>query len=359
LVDEKRLRQVLINLLGNAIKFTEKGQVILRVTVIAKPEFLIGENASRTLCFQIKDTGVGMTPEQIQKIFTPFEQVGDTQKQAEGTGLGLSISQKIVETMEGYIRVKSQQNVGSVFEFDIDCPLAEAWAQANAIANRQKITGYQGDRQTILVLDDSWENRSVIVHLLEPLGFRVIEACEGCEGLMQASQHQPDLIITDLAMPGMDGWEFLEQLRKTEALKDMIAVVSSASVFERDRQRSMDSGSNDFLPKPVRAEELYDMLAKHLDLTWIEEANMPTAQPKTRITMVIPPISELTILLDCAKKGQIKGLQEEFDKLAQLDETYQPFVEHLSQAAKGFNIQKIRQFLQEAIHEPALNSSKR
>jgi CheY-like chemotaxis protein len=136
-------------------------------------------------------------------------------------------------------------------------------------------------------------------------------------------------------------------------------VVSSASVFERDRQRSMDSGSNDFLPKPVRAEELYDMLAKHLDLTWIEEANMPTAQPKTRITMVIPPISELTILLDCAKKGQIKGLQEEFDKLAQLDETYQPFVEHLSQAAKGFNIQKIRQFLQEAIHEPALNSSKR
>lgn len=360
LVDEKRLRQVLINLLGNAVKFTEKGQVTLRITVVAKPESLVGENAVRTLCFQIEDTGVGMTAEQLQKIFIPFEQVGNTKKQSEGTGLGLSISQKIVETMGGNIRVRSQQEVGSVFEFDIDCPLAEAWAQTNAIAYRQNIIAYEGDCKTILVLDDSWENRSVILHLLEPLGFTVLEACDGNEGLLQAAQHQPDLIIIDLVMPGMDGWEFLKQLRQSEKLKDAIAVVSSANVFERDRQRSLDAGGTDFLPKPVRAEELYDMLAKHLDLTWIEEeSNIPIAQPKTSITTLIPPISELAILLDYAKKGQIKGLQEELDKLAQVDETYQPFVEHLSQAAKGFNIQKIRQFLQESIHKPALNSSKR
>jgi signal transduction histidine kinase/FixJ family two-component response regulator len=360
LVDEKRLRQVLINLIGNAVKFTEQGQVILRITVVAKPEFLVGENAARTLCFQIEDTGVGMTAEQVQKIFVPFEQVGDTQKKSEGTGLGLSISQKIVETMGGSIRVRSQQDVGSVFEFDVDCPLAEAWAQTQAIASRKKIVGYKGDRKTILILDDSWENRSVVLHLLEPLGFTVLEACDGNEGLIQANQHHPDLIITDLAMPGMDGWEFLKQLRQTEALKETIAVVSSASVFERDRQRSLDEGGTDFLPKPVRAEELSDMLAEHLKLTWIEEeSSFSAVQPKTNLTMIIPPLSELTILLDYAKKGQIKGLQAELDKLAQMDKTYQPFVDYLSQAAKGFNIQKIRQFLQESIQEPALNLSTR
>jgi signal transduction histidine kinase/FixJ family two-component response regulator len=356
LVDEKRLRQVLINLLGNAVKFTEQGQVTLRITVVAKPEFLVGENAARTLCFQIEDTGVGMTLDQVQKIFVPFEQVGDTKKQAEGTGLGLSISQKIVEGMGGSIRVRSLQDVGSVFEFEIDCSLAEAWAQTDAIARRQTITGYEGDPQTILVLDDSWENRSVILHLLEPLGFTVLEACDGYEGLTQAAQHHPDLIITDLAMPKMDGWEFLRQLRQAEELKDTIAVVSSASVFERDRQRSLDAGGTDFLPKPVRAEELYDMVAKHLDLTWVEaEAHTPAAQSKANLTLIIPPVSELAILLDYAKKGQIKGLQEELENLAQLNQSYQPFVNHLSQAAKGFNIQKIRQFLQESIPESTLN----
>jgi CheY-like chemotaxis protein len=350
----------LINLIGNAVKFTEQGQVILRITVVAKPEFLVGENAARTLCFPIEDTGVGMTAEQVQKIFVPFEQVGDTQKKSEGTGLGLSISQKIVETMGGSIRVRSQQDVGSVFEFDVDCPLAEAWAQTQAIASRKKIVGYKGDRKTILILEYSWENRSVVLHLLEPLGFTVLEACDGNEGLIQANQHHPDLIITDLAMPGMDGWEFLKQLRQTEALKETIAVVSSASVFERDRQRSLDEGGTDFLPKPVRAEELSDMLAEHLKLTWIEEeSSFSAVQPKTNLTMIIPPLSELTILLDYAKKGQIKGLQAELDKLAQMDKTYQPFVDYLSQAAKGFNIQKIRQFLQESIQEPALNLSTR
>jgi signal transduction histidine kinase/CheY-like chemotaxis protein len=355
LIDEKRLRQVLINLIGNAVKFTERGQVILRITVVTKPELLVGENASRTLCFQIEDTGVGMTPDQVEKIFTPFEQVGDTKKRSEGTGLGLSISQKIVEAMGGAIRVRSQFGVGSVFEFDIDCPLAEALAQT-ASTQRQKITGYEGDRKTILVLDDSWENRSVVLHLLEPLGFTILEACDGYEGLAQANQHHPDLIITDLAMPKMDGWEFLKQLRQNEELQDTIAIVSSASVFERDRQRSLDAGGTDFLPKPVRAEELYDMLAKHLELVWVEATEDAAAQAQANLTMVIPPISELTILLEYAKKGQIKGLKEELHKIAQLDQAYQPFVDYLAEAAKSFNIQKIRHFLQEAIHKPTLNS---
>ncbi|NJR39879.1 MAG: response regulator [Leptolyngbyaceae cyanobacterium CSU_1_4] len=140
----------------------------------------------------------------------------------------------------------------------------------------------------------------------------------------------------------------LEQLRQTECLKDMPVIISSASVYECDRQKSILAGGNDFLAKPVQAEELYAMLAKHLTLEWIygDHTNAQSSQVATE--MVIPPRSELMPLLEFAKKGQIKGLQEELEKLARRHESYQPFANYLGHLAKGFNIQKIRQFLQDA-----------
>jgi signal transduction histidine kinase/DNA-binding NarL/FixJ family response regulator len=342
-IDEKRLRQVLINLLGNAVKFTETGHVRLIVTAID-----LQDDEAR-LQFQIEDTGVGMNPEQLKKIFLPFEQVGDVKKQAEGTGLGLSISQKIVETMGGNLQVQSELGVGSVFEFAFDCALAEDWVQANAIASQKKILGYQGDRRSILVVDDYWENRSVLKNLLEPLGFEILEASDGEEGFDQAKQHQPDLIISDLAMPVMNGWEMLEQLRQAEGLEDTPVVISSASVYEYDRQKSILAGGNDFLPKPVQVEELYSMVGQHLQLDWMYEKSQPGASGKTE--MVIPSLAELEAVLEFAKKGQIKGVQEELKKIAQIQESYEPFVNHLNQLAKGFNIQKIRQFLSEATQD--------
>lgn len=344
-IDEKRLRQVLINLLGNAVKFTETGHVRLIVTATE-----LQDDQAR-LQFQIEDTGVGMNPEQLEKIFLPFEQVGDVKKQAEGTGLGLSISQKIVETMGGNLQVQSDLGVGSVFEFAFDCALAEDWVQANAIASQKKILGYQGDRRSILVVDDYWENRSVLKNLLEPLGFEILEASDGQEGLDQAKQHQPDVIISDLSMPVMNGWDMLEQLRQVETLKDTPVVISSASVYEYDRQKSILAGGNDFLPKPVQAEELYSMVGQHLQLDWTYEKSQPVTSGKTE--MVIPSFSELEAVLEFAKKGQIKGVQEELKKIAQLQESYEPFVNHLNQLAQGFNIQKIRQFLSEATQEVA------
>ncbi|MBW4514653.1 MAG: amino acid permease [Timaviella obliquedivisa GSE-PSE-MK23-08B] len=341
-IDEKRVRQVLINLLGNAVKFTDAGHVRMRVTALNLPENCI------RLRFQIEDTGVGMTPDQLEKIFLPFEQVGDTRKQAEGTGLGLSISQKIVETMGSSLRVQSDWGVGSVFEFEFDCNLAEDWVKAKAIASQKKNLGYKGDRRCILVVDDHDENLSVLKTLLESLGFDILEASNGQEGLEQAKQHYPDLIISDLTMPVMNGWEMLEQLRQTEPLKDIPVIISSASVYECDRQKSILAGGNDFLAKPVETEELYGMLAKHLALNWVYGENTKVQSSEVTTEMVIPPISELTALIEFAKKGQIKGLQEELEKLARKHESYQPFVNYLSQLARGFNIQRIRQFLQDA-----------
>ncbi|MGF1933044.1 MAG: ATP-binding protein [Nostoc sp. ChiQUE02] len=352
--DEKRLRQVLINLLGNAIKFTEKGSVTFKV------EVLLGDITN--LRFQIQDTGIGISPQQLEKIFLPFEQVGDSKRQSEGTGLGLAISQRFVELMASQIQVESQLGVGSKFFFNIDCAIATDWVQANSVTSSGRIVGYSGvgatsvkeNRKKILIVDDRWENRSVIVNLLEPLGFEVIEANNGQEGLEKITSDRPDAIICDLAMPVMDGWEMLKQLRQSETLRDAIVIVSSASVFEIDRQKSLDAGGNDFLAKPVQADELYAALAKQLQLDWIYTDIKLKSQVNTiasPITIIIPPISDLKVLFEHVETGYFRGIREELDQLAQLDEQFQPFIQELRELVKGFNIQTVRHFLQESINQ--------
>ena len=346
--DEKRLRQVLINLLGNAVKFTDTGNVTLDVSIESS------DSAYSRLHFAVKDTGVGMTPEQLDKIFQPFEQVGENKRKAEGTGLGLSISTKIVEMMGGEIQVESQLGKGSTFKFTIDCPHAEDWLISSTLTNQGKITSYSGEKKKILVIDDRWENRSVLVNLLEPIGFSTIEADNGQEGLKQAETHEPDLIITDLKMPVMDGWEFLTKIRQSEnkKLKHSLIIVSSASVFEEDRQESLTAGGDDFLAKPVEADSLYRMLQKYLNLDWIyeEQTDTPAIAPETGDReIIIPPASALEQLQEYARKGQMSGIKAELNKIIQLDRQYQSFVDELNQLVKTFNIQKIRQFLQENV----------
>lgn len=344
--DEKRLRQVLLNLLGNALKFTDSGSVVLRVEVTDNP---LTPTLTR-LRFVVEDTGIGMLPEQLDRIFLPFEQVGDRKKQTEGTGLGLAITKQLIEMMGGQIQVKSVPKVGSVFEFEIECNLAPNWVETHTFTKKGRITGYAGKRRCILTVDDRWENRSVMVNLLQPLGFNVIEATNGQEGLDKAHQASPDLIITDLLMPIMNGWDFLSFLRQSEMLKDIPVVVSSASVFDADRHKSIAAGANDFLAKPVQAEQLYRLLAKHLQLEWLyAETKLVEPVISTMTEIVVPPLSELSGLLECAKRGQMKGIQKELEQIAQIDPKYQPFVDRLSSLVKEFNIQKIRQFLQEKV----------
>ncbi len=348
-VDEKRLRQVLINLLGNAIKFTETGSVTLKVEFSHELENKVCIN------FAIQDTGVGMETEQLEKIFLPFEQVGENKRKIEGTGLGLAISQKIVNMMGSQITVTSKLGSGSLFKFSVLCPLASDWMQDYTKKSRGKVVGYSGSKKTILIVDDRWENRSVIVNVLEPLGFQVLEASNGQIGLEKIEKYQPDLIITDLQMPVMDGWKLLEHLQEREEFQDTLIIVSSASVFAEDRQKSINAGARDFLSKPVESGELYSMLSEYLDLEWIYEQD---STPKTvdqvkskkqTKQMVIPPESDLIKLIGYAKKGQIKGIQEELEKLNSIAYEYKGFVQHLTKLTKNFDIRQIRQFLQESI----------
>ncbi|MBE9165665.1 ATP-binding protein [Tychonema sp. LEGE 06208] len=334
-VDEKRLRQVLINLLGNAIKFTEIGSVTFKIESIAPK-----------IRFQIEDTGVGMTPEQIQKIFLPFEQVGDIKKQAEGTGLGLAITHKIIELMQSKIDVQSVLGEGSTFSFELELPEAKNWAASSRVMPQGAIEGYAGSKCKILIIDDRWENRSVLVNLLEPIGFEIIEANNGQEGIEQALKFSPDLIITDLAMPVMDGFEFLEKVRSSPQLHNQIVIVSSASVFESDRHKSLDAGGNDFLPKPVQAEILLELLQKYLQLDWIYDGNNPQKQnPQLAPDRMQPP--EPTILhqlFELAEDGELDGIIEIAGQIQ--DTNTAAFTRELIRLAEACQLKQLRAFIQ-------------
>jgi signal transduction histidine kinase/DNA-binding NarL/FixJ family response regulator len=356
-VDDKRLRQVLLNLLGNAIKFTDRGCVTLQVDTVQRPD------AVSQIRFQVQDTGVGISPEQLNKIFLPFEQVGDTHRMAEGTGLGLAISQKIIQMMGGTLEVSSQLGQGSTFEFTVTLPEEKEWTGVGKVPSQAAIAGFKGKPPKILVVDDRPENRSVLRHLLEPIGFEIAEAANGKIGLEQASVFQPDLIITDLSMPEMDGFEMMRLLRNNPQFYQTKILVSSASVFEREQQRSLEEGGDDFLCKPVQSADLFHKLQTHLKLEWVFDppaASLSATPAKTDIApippsdledmpgaVLLPSPEQLKHLYDLAMKGRIKALQEQAIAMEESDRQLAPFAQEICQLARSFQIEKIQTLLKQ------------
>ena len=356
--DEKRLRQMLLNLLGNAIKFTEKGRVVFQVRIIKNDKLagnssinesnknhkLITQN-SYTIRFLVEDTGPGIMPEQLEKIFQPFEQVGDLKKRSEGTGLGLALCQKIVTLMQSEIKVESRVGEGSVFSFEVELPEAQDWAELSRIVEQGAVTGYRGEKRKILVADDRWENRAVLVNLLEPIGFSTIEASNGKEAFDRALELAPDLILTDLAMPVMDGLELLREIRNHPQLKDTIVLVSSASVFEIDRQKSLDAGGNDFLPKPVQADRLLGLIQKYLLLEWIYEATLTAdkdgEEDVATQEMQPPPIEILNQFHELAEAGDLDGIIEMADRTQTEHPEFKLFCHQILELAEKFQVKEL------------------
>ncbi|MBE9183269.1 response regulator [Microcoleus sp. LEGE 07076] len=358
--DEKRLRQVLLNLLGNAVKFTETGGVIFQVNVIKDAEFpdssspLDGIEKIYKIRFRVEDTGPGMTPVQVDKIFLPFEQVGELKKQSEGTGLGLAISQKIVGLMQSEIAIDSRAGVGSIFSFEVSLPEAQNWAESSRIVEQGAVLGYEGEKRKILVVDDRWENRGVLVNLLEPIGFKMIEAADGKEGLEIALTTAPDLILTDLAMPVMDGFEFLHQIRAHPQLRDAIVLVSSASVFEIDRQKSLDAGGNDFLPKPVQADVLLGLLQKYLQLEWVYDDTITLgkkAQNPMPNEMQIPAIEILQLLNEQAEAGDLDTVIEIAEQIQTANPEHAIFAQKILVLAEKFQVKELLALIQEYLSQ--------
>ncbi|NJL46581.1 MAG: response regulator [Leptolyngbyaceae cyanobacterium SM2_5_2] len=351
-VDERRLRQVLINLLGNAIKFTEQGTVTLGVDVVNLSEH------QATLRFEIADTGIGIASDDLAKLFEAFEQVGDSKKQAEGTGLGLAISQQIMQLMGGTIQVESQLGKGSTFSFIINVPIVQDWVSRRTVdrSNGAQIVGYSGEPHTILVVDDRWENRAVLHHFLEPLGFKIIEADDGQAGLEKLYSDRPDLLITDLAMPVMNGLKLLQHIRQSPVLKSQKVIVSSASVSSQDQQVALEAGGDAFLAKPVDFEVFLDLLAAQLGLTWRYEKcednhNSHSLAASTLLAVenaskpiediFLPPADDLVALLELVECGRLKQFKQRLEALATENPQYLAFSRPLLAMEKQFQVDAI------------------
>ncbi|MBV7536769.1 response regulator [Duganella sp. sic0402] len=257
-VDETRLRQVLLNLLGNAVKFTDRGAVRLRVSPLQ----------DEVLRFEVIDEGIGIAADQQELIFLPFEQVGDVSRRAGGTGLGLAISRQLVRLMGGALKVESAPAKGSRFWFEVPLKVVDA---PGALASGERIaTGYAGPRKTILVVDDVATNRALLRDLLGSLGFRTLEAENGSAGLQQAQAVQPDMVLLDMVMPGMDGIETTRRLRADQRTADTPVLMISASSTPEEEERSLEVGANAFLSKPVNEHDLLREIGAHLKLEWTD-----------------------------------------------------------------------------------------
>jgi signal transduction histidine kinase len=280
-VDETRLRQILLNLLGNAVKFTDHGAVRLRVSpvvpgVLNAPGSAASANSPAAdapdialLRFEVLDEGVGIDPSLVETIFAPFEQVGDAARRVGGTGLGLAISRQLVRHMGGELNVESAPGRGSRFWFDVSLPVADA--PGAAVGGGEQIPeGYLGPRRTLLVVDDVHANRALLRDLLGALDFRIVEADSGAAALRQARFALPDLVLMDMVMPDMDGIETLRRLRaEPDTARTPVLIVSASSTPEEGR-RALDAGANAFLSKPVDEQELLAEIGAQLKLTWIK-----------------------------------------------------------------------------------------
>ncbi len=325
--DEKRLRQVLLNLLNNAVKFTQAGRVTLRILLLEM------DDRRARLRFEVEDTGIGIVPEQLERIFRPFEQAADVQRRFGGTGLGLAISRQLVMLMGSDIRVESRVGAGSTFRFDLDLPLAARAPEPQA-PEIQAIGGYEGPRRRVLVVDDIDANRSPVVHFLGALGFETLEAENGDAAIRCAEAWAPDIVLMDSQMPVMDGLEATRRLRRIERFRTLPIVAVSANASATDEQACRAAGADLFLRKPLDLARLLREIGRLLGLSWrwraaeAESGNAALIEP--------PPPQELAGLLQVARLGNMRAIRSRAEQLAAHDGRYRPLCDRLCRLADEF-----------------------
>lgn len=340
-VDTRRLRQVLLNLLANAIKFTEKGWVRFRIDLGDH------DSGSVALHFAVGDTGPGIAPADRERLFHPFEQAGDHKSRAAGAGLGLAISRELVRSMGGDIACDSAPGRGSTFSFGLRLPRAEGKDSAHpGISGPVALPA--GLRYRLLVVDDKRNNRAFMVRCLKPLGFDLDEAEDGLEALDCVRNARPDLILTDLVMPNMDGFELIRNLKLRDNWKDIPVVVVSASVFQENSRMALELGADAFLPKPLDVRLLMDTLRKFLPWDLPEESSRSPEPEKDSGTLPPPELREGLARL--VREGSIleadRLLQEYRDSRREWD----AYWTNASRLASGFQEAALLALLEGDVH---------
>lgn len=362
--DQGKLRQVLINLLGNALKFTQEGSVILRVSLL-EPEQINHqiEDSSTTssiefmkIQLEVEDTGFGIAPGEMHSLFEAFVQTESGRKCQEGTGLGLSISQQFIELMGGKITVNSILNQGTTFKVEIPIKLA-ATVDIEAQQPQQKVIGLEPGQPLyrILVVEDRWENSQLLIKLLTPLGFEVRAAENGLEGVALWKSWEPDLIWMDMRMPVMDGYEATKQIKSQLKGQATVIIALTASALEEERSIILSAGCDDFMRKPFQVSVLFEKLAQHLGVRYIYEPisfNLPLlkANSEELTTDSLTMMSEQwqQELYQAALSAHAKLI---FQLIRQIPEQNQALASALTDLVNNFQFAQIIDLIQKLSYE--------
>jgi signal transduction histidine kinase/FixJ family two-component response regulator len=337
--DEGKLRQILVNLLGNAVKFTDKGGATLRVRSRAEAAGDI------RLMFEVEDSGVGIIDDEISSLFEPFVQSRTASVSQEGTGLGLAISRNYVTLLGGRISVRSTKDKGSLFAFDVRAHLADA-SQVAPVRPRRRVVGLASGQPTyrLIVAEDRDSNRDLLMKLLAPLGFDVRGVRNGAECVALWEEWEPHLIWMDMRMPVMDGYEATRRIKSSIRGQATVIIALTASAFESDRKLILSGGCDDFVRKPFVEEEIYEKLEKHLGVVFITEEEVEartSAAPSMAIT------AELLSPLPTEWREEFRKatVEADYSKLQRMIDEIRPaqpaVAEALSMLVGSFEYEKI------------------
>ena len=330
--DERRLRQVLMNLLDNAVKYTQQGGIALQIAL-----------QGARVRFVVEDTGIGIEPQHLAEIFNVFHQVRDGAGVVEGTGLGLAISRQLTRLMGGDLHVSSTRGEGTRFWFDLDIPSA---SPALVLPASRTVIGVQGRKRRLLVVDDAEDGRGLLRDVLAPLGFQVYEAIDGEAAVREAPLLKPDAVLMDMRMPRLNGLQAARQLRGMRELRGCVIIAISASAFEQDRQDWIEAGAHDFIAKPFRQEKLIDLLCAHLELQPVYVCAGADPAEQSIPPLVIPPAERLQGLLALAQRGDVQNLLLRIEELQLLDRTYAAFAAQARTLAESYRMQELRRWLE-------------
>lgn len=373
--DSKKIRQILLNLLDNAVKYTETGGVTLRVfcsglplpvqeathqdlervgpSEYGPPSVALREPGPARFTFQVSDTGIGIQKEKMEQIFEPFIQGKSDGRAVEGIGLGLAICRRLVDLMGQRLSVESEPGRGTTFTVTLDLEVVERVKEPVRVPERA-IIGYAGVSRRILVVDDNAANLSMLVSALESLGFEVHSAQSGEQALEMAKELKPDLMLLDFLMPRTDGREVLRRIKAQDSHKDIKVIGISAAVADGHGAETFAAACDDFVSKPVEFRELLEKMRRHLQIEWIEEGaeaaaiDASTRPPATdeNKTPLLPPRSVLETLVEKVDLGDFAGIEETLEKLFLMDSGYADFCATIREYAARFDDDAILDYIE-------------
>jgi PAS domain S-box-containing protein len=351
--DEVKLRQVLMNLLSNAIKFTKEGGVSLRVarrklngvsTRSPEAEQPTNERGQLTLYFEIEDTGPGIALDELDQLFRAFVQTQTGSESQQGTGLGLIISRQFVKLMGGEITVSSTVGRGTIFKFDVHLGVADAAAIKSKPPTR-RVIALQPNQPSyrLLIVDDRWDNRQLLIKLLNPLGFEIKEATNGIEAIELWSSWEPHLIFMDMRMPVMDGYEATKRIKSTAQGQATAIVALSASSFEEARAVVLSVGCDDFIHKPFREADIFDALHKHIGVRYVYDE--PSIEPNSTPTQALTPEAIAALPADWLASLQKAAIEGDLDliltQIEQIRSQNDALANALASFAKKFEFKQL------------------